>query len=127
MYKKIYIPLMLINNNVYTFISGILVSLSINIFTNLCCEKSSLHTHWFMYLATIAFLLSSALFMYLAAKLSRFQKYIYDMGIADYEKKKSIAFDATKSQKTKWIIIYVDIVLSILIGVGLLVVNFVSN
>lgn len=118
---------MLINNNVYTFISGILVSLSINIFTSLCFEKSGLCASWFMYLATIVFLSASALCMYLAAKLSRFQNYIIEKHIADYESKKSIVLDATKDKETKWIIVYICTALMVIVGVSLLVFNFIGN
>ena len=127
MYTKICISLMLINNNIYTFISGILVSLSINIFTNLCFEKSSLCDSWFMYLATIAFLFSSALCMFLAAKLSKFQNYIIEKNITDYERKKSIVLDATKDKKAKWVIAYLCTVIMVVVGTGLLVINFLGN
>lgn len=125
MYKKICVPLMLINNNVYTFISGIFVSLSINIFTSLCFEKSTLHVKWFMYLATIFFLAASASCMYLAAKLNGFQNYIFEKHIADYENKKSIVLDATKDQQNKWIIVYLCTALIFMVGVSLLVLNFI--
>lgn len=127
MYRKICIPLMLINNNVYTFISGILVSLSINIFTTLCFEKSTLLANWFMYLSTIVFLLASALCMYLAAKLTGFQNFIIKKNITDYESKKSIVLDATKDKNAKWVIIYSCTALMVIIGVFLLVFNFIYN
>ena len=127
MYRRICIPLMLINNNVYTFISGILVSLSINIFTSLCFEKSSLCANWFMYLATIVFLFASALCMYLAAKLSRFQNYIIEKHITEYESKKSIVLDATKDKGTKWITVYICTALMVIDGVSLLVFKFIGN
>lgn len=125
MYKKICIPLMLINNNVYTFLSGILVSLSINIFTSLCFEKSSLCGSWFMYLASMVFLFASALFMYLATKLSRFQNYIIEKRISDYDSKKSIVLDATKKEHIKWIVIYVCEAVLVIGGVVLLVFSFI--
>ena len=118
---------MLINNNVYTFISGILVSLSINVFTSLCFEKSGLCANWFMYLATIVFLLASALCMYLAAKLSRFQNYIIEKHITEYESKKSIVLDATKDKGSEWIIVYICTALMVIVGVSLLVFNFIGN
>lgn len=124
MYRRICIPLMLINNNVYTFLSGILVSLSVNIFTSLCFEKSSLRDSWFMYLASIVFLLAGALFMYLAMKLSRFQNYIIEKRIIDYDNKKSIVLDATKKEHIKWDVIYVCEAVLIIGGAVLLVFNF---
>ncbi|MBE5884790.1 MAG: hypothetical protein E7284_00075 [Lachnospiraceae bacterium] len=127
MYKKIFVPLMLINNNVYTFVSGIFISLSINIFTSLCFEKSKLYNSWFMYLASLVFLVASALCMYLATKLSKFQNYIIEKRVMDYEKKKSIVLDATKKVHTKWVVTYICTVLMVIVGILLLVFNFVAE
>ncbi len=125
MYRKICVPLMMINNNIYSFISGIFVSLSINIFTSLCVERCGLNDKWFMYLAALVFLLTSILFMYLSAKLSRFQSYIIDKHIADYEGKVGIILEATQTNKNKWILIYFCSALLIISGGGLLTFNFV--
>ena len=78
-----------------------------------------------MYLASMVFLLASALFMYLAAKLSRFQNYIIEKRIIDYDSKKSIVLDATKKEHTKWIVIYVCEAVLVIGGVILLVFNFI--
>lgn len=125
MYRKICVPLMMINNNVYSFISGIFVSLSINIFTSLCIERCGLNDRWFMYLAVLVFLLTSILCMYLAAKLSRFQSYIIDKNIVNYEEKIGIILEATQVNKSKWILIYFCSALLTIIGSGLLAFNFV--
>lgn len=125
MYRKICVPLMMINNNVYSFISGIFVSLAINIFTSLCIERCGLNDRWFMYLAVLVFLLTSILCMYLAAKLSRFQSYIIDKHIVNYEEKIGIILEATQVNKSKWILIYFCSVLLTIIGSGLLAFNFV--
>lgn len=125
MYHKICIPLMMINNNVYSFISGIFVSLSINVFTSLCVERYTLNDRWFMYLAALVFLLTSILCMYLAAKISRFQSYIIDKHIVNYEGKVGIVLDATQANKSKWVLIYFCFAFLIIIGSGLLVFNFV--
>ena len=105
MYRKICVPLMMIDNNVYSFISGIFVSLSINIFTSLCIERYGLNDKWFMYLAALVFLLTSILCMCFAARLSRFQSYIIDKRIVDYEGKIDIILEATQNNKNKWILI----------------------
>lgn len=117
---------MLVNSNVYTFMSGIFVSLSINIFTNLCFEKRGFFSTWHMYFATIVLLLASALCMYLAAKLSRFQNYIIEKHITEYENKREIVLDAAKDNKTKWIITYACTVCMVIVGAILLVFNFIS-
>lgn len=127
MYKRVFVPLMLINNNVYTFVSGILVSLSINIFTNLCFAKSSLYTNWFLYLATIVFLLASALCMYLAAKLSGFQSYITVKRYTEYKDKETIVLGATKNKEKTWIMTYLFTVFMVISGGVLLVFNFIGN
>lgn len=124
MYRNICMPLMLINNNVYTFLSGILISLSINIFTSLCFEKSSMCERWFMYLASLSFLVGSALCMYLSAKLSKFQNYIIEKRVIGYENKKSIVLDATKEKHAKWVLTYICTVVMIISGTILLVFNF---
>lgn len=125
MYQKIFIPLMMINNNVYTFVSGIFISLSTNIFTSLCFEKNDFYDKWFMYIATAVFLLASVLCMYLAAKLSRFQNYIIDKHITNYTGKVNIILEATKKEKNKWVIIYICFVILVIIGIGLIALNFV--
>ncbi len=127
MYKRIFVPLMLINNNVYTFLSGIFVSISINIFTNLCFEKSRICDSRFMYLASIVFLLASALFMYLATKLSRFQNYIIEKHIFDYNSKKNIVLDATKQEDTRWVIIYICGAVMVISGIAFLILNFIAG
>lgn len=118
---------MMINNNVYTFLSGILVSLSINIFTSLCFEKGSFCSNWFLYLASVIFLLTSALCMHLAAKISKFQNYIIEKRIIDYESKQAIVIDATKQAYIKWIVLYACIFLMSFSGIILLAFNFTVN
>ena len=125
MYRKICVPLMMIDNNVYSFISGIFVSLSINIFTSLCIERYGLNDKWFMYLAALVFLLTSILCMCFAARLSRFQSYIIDKRIVDYEGKIDIILEATQNNKNKWILIFSCFALLIIIGIGLLAFNFI--
>jgi hypothetical protein len=125
LFKKVSVPLMMIHNNVYVFLSGIFVSLSINIFTSLCFERASLSKHWHLYLATLFFLLASALFMYIAAKISKFQNYIIEKRVIEHSKKHDIIIDATKNNRVKWVIIFALIVFIIIVGAVLLVMNFI--
>lgn len=125
MYRKILVPFMLVNNSVYTFISGILVSLSVNIFTSLCFEKSSFCSSWYMYVASLAFLFSSASCMFVSAKLTRFQNYIIEKRITDFEMKKNIVLDATKGSRVNWTITYICTVLFFSSGIIFLVFNFI--
>lgn len=127
LYEKICVPLMLVNNNVYTFISGILVALSVNIFTNLCFEKADVYNYWHLYLSTLIFLFTSALCMYFAAKLSRFQHYIFGKRIIDYSKKREIVLEATQKAYVKWIIIYIVQIIAFISGIILLILNFIID
>lgn len=125
LYEKICVPLMLVNNNVYTFISGILVALSVNIFTSLCFEKADVYNYWHLYLSTLIFLSTSALCMYFAAKLSRFQNYIIEKRIINYSKKREIVLEATQNAYVKWIIIYIVQIIAFVFGIILLILNFI--
>jgi len=125
LYEKVCVPLMLISNNVYTFISGIFVALSVNIFTSLCFEKSSIYSSWHLYLSTLIFLFVSALCIYLATRLSGFQNYIIQKCIIDYSKKRKIAVEATQSEYVKLTLIYILLLIMFIFGVALLILNFV--
>ena len=80
-----------------------------------------------MYLASIVFVLASALFMYLAAKLSRFQNYIIEKRIIGYDNKKSIVLDATEKEHTKWVVSYICVSIMLICGIILLVFNFIVS
>ncbi|MCM1286887.1 MAG: hypothetical protein NC240_01155 [Clostridium sp.] len=118
---------MLVNNNVYTFISGIFVALSVNIFTSLCFEKADIYAHWHLYLSTLIFLLTGALCMYFAAKLSKFQNYIIEKHVIDYGKKREIVLEATKNAYVKWTLIYIVQIVVFIFGIILLVLNYIIN
>ena len=126
-YNRICVPLMLINNNVYTFISGILVALSINIFTSLCTARTDFTKGLYLYLSTVVFLAASAMCMYLAVSISRFQNYIIEKRIVDYDKRKGIVLDATRNELYKWVIMFLITIFAIWIGIGLLGMNFLQS
>lgn len=125
LYAKVCVPLMLISNNVYTFISGIFVALSINIFTSLCLEEYSICSSWHLYLSTLIFLFVSALCIYLATRLNGFQNYIIQKCIIDYTKKQKIAVEATQREYVKFTLIYILLLIMFIFGVALLILNFV--
>ena len=103
-YERICIPLMQINNNVYTFLSGILISLSTNIFTTLCFEKFELAKQWHIYLATLLFTASGAICLFLATKMTPYQNYIISKQIIDLSERRNVIRDATYGRKWIWLL-----------------------
>ncbi|PKO03851.1 MAG: hypothetical protein CVU43_00610 [Chloroflexi bacterium HGW-Chloroflexi-5] len=121
-YIKACIPLLQINSNFYAFISGILVSLSTNIFTSLSLSDFDLKTQKFPYLSTILFIIAGALCMVISSKVVNFQSYIFSRQITDIKEKIEIISDATKSQKMMWITFFSLLLLSIIAGFVMLVI-----
>jgi p-aminobenzoyl-glutamate transporter AbgT len=106
MYEKICIPLLQINSNIYAFLSGILVSLSTNIFAALCFEPVNFCYQWHYYFSTLLLMVSGAICMYISVKVVNFQNYISQKQITDQKSKKEIVRDATALHKAAWIICY---------------------
>lgn len=123
-YERICIPLMQINNNVYTFLSGILISLSTNIFTTLCFEKFELAKQWHIYLATLLFAASGAICIFLATKMTPCQNYIISKQIIDLSERRNVIRDTTSEKKRTWVFSYFVLVVTTLAGTVLLVVNY---
>lgn len=123
-YERICIPLMQINNNVYTFLSGILISLSTNIFTTLCFEKFELAKQWHIYLATLLFAASGAICIFLATKMTPYQNYIIRKQIIDLSERRNVMRDTTSEKKRTWVFSYFVLVVTTLAGTVLLVVNY---
>lgn len=126
LYKKFFIPLMLIDNNVYTFLSGILISLSTNLFTTLCFEKFVFKTQWHVYLATIMFGIAGALCIWLAAKMTGYQNYLKGKeSMSSVEKKKELVEDVTGNDKKSWILLYLGFFISLILGIASLLINYI--
>jgi hypothetical protein len=106
MYQKVCIPLMQIDSNVYAFLSGILVSLSTNIFTTLCFESVNQPYTRYYYISTLLLTIASALCMYISVKVAKFQSFIAAKNITDINKKISIILDITEKRKKRWIACY---------------------
>ena len=123
-YNSFCVPLMLINSEVYTFISGILISLSTNVFTTLCFEKFVLSTQWHLYLSTIMYAIAGALCIYLAYKMSGFQNYIKGKQILDSDEQKAIVKDVTSTEYKRFSISYISLIISVLSGTVLLIINY---
>ena len=115
---------MLINNNVYTFMSGIVLSLSTGIITTLCLEKEPFATSWHLYSSSILFTISGALFIYVASQITSYQVYISSKQIVVSEEKKSIVHDFEAHRYIFWLIIFLCLVTTLLFGTALLFANY---
>ncbi len=123
-FKKFCVPLMLINNNVYTFLSGVIISLAINIFSTLCIEKVGIDTGWHLYGSFVLYLVSGALFIYIATKIASYQNYIISKQIIDPDEKKGIIMDFEVKNATKWFVTFISLIVTTLGGCTLLLVNY---
>ena len=126
-YHNVCIPLMQISSNVYAFISGILVSLSTNIFTTLCFERFNLLTQWHQYISALFFVCSGAICMLISTKVVNFQTYISSRQIVDLEIKREVICDATEAQKTNWIFYFFSLVVSLIAGFVMLCLSLILN
>lgn len=122
-FQKICIPLMLVDNNVYAFLSGILISLSTNIFTSLCFETFNIKTQWHLYISSLMLLISGAIKMFLAVKITKYQDYFISKQIRDTVEKRKIVIDITKSNYVKWTLAYIVLITSLILGLCLVSIN----
>jgi len=122
-FQKICIPLMLVDNNVYAFLSGILISLSTNIFTSLCFENFNIKTQWHLYISSLMLLISGAIKMFLAVKITKYQDYFISKQIRDTVEKRKIVIDITKSSYVKWTLAYIVLITSLILGLCLVSIN----
>lgn len=124
LFKKICIPLMLVNNNIYTFISGILISLSTGMFTTLCLEKSMIFCKWHLYISVIFYLISGAICIYIATKTSSYQNYILANKIVMTKEKHEIVEDFETQNYKTWFIVFLLLFVSIVGGTIFLILNY---
>jgi|GEM_PF-4313247 len=124
MYRRIFIPLININSNIYAFMSGILISLSTGIFVTLTFEPLDLLIQWHLFSAVILKTISGALCMMISAKISRYQSHNNKM---NYDKAKSYnsLMDLTETEKKKWITYYIFLFLSFIFGNAMLALNWI--
>lgn len=122
-FKMICVPLIQVNNNIYTFVGGILVSLATNIFATLCFQEFDWQNQWYQYFAAIMFATASAVCLYLATKMSGVQNYINSKKKHPSERRR-IIIDVTESEYWKWLIAFFLLFISIVIGIILLSFNF---
>jgi hypothetical protein len=127
MYRRICIPLLQVNSNIYAFVSGILVSLATNIFAALCFKTFDLHNQWYHYLSTILFVIAGALCMYISVKVVDFQNYIATKNITSPKEKFNIINDATEKRKKLWVVCYSLFIILLVAGFISLGFSWVNN
>lgn len=127
--KKIFnsacISLMLINNNVYTFISGILLSLSTGMVTTLCFEKTSFFESWHLYTSSIIYTISGALLIYIATRITTYQNYIASKQIVDRKTQHEIIVDFEGRRYRFWVCMFSGVILTLVLGTILLFLNYI--
>lgn len=124
LFKKVCIPLMLVNNNIYTFISGILISLSTGMFTTLCLEKSTFLSKWYIYIFVILYSISGAICIYIATKISSYQNYILANKIVTTKEKHEIIEDFEIQKQKTWLMLFVLLFFTLIGGTGFLILNY---
>ena len=114
-FEKLCVPLMLINDNVYTFISGILLSLSTGIITTLCMEKTPFNESWHLYASSV---------IYTIVGVSSYQNYITSNKIINKTEKKGIIKDHELHRCIFWVIYFLTLCLLLISGTVLLFLNY---
>lgn len=125
LFKVICFPLLHINNNVYTFLSGIAISLATNIFTTICIDDINFAVQWNLYVSTVAFAIVSALLLFMASKMSGFQGFAYNSP-ESYNKtwREDVLCDATKDDYKKWVVRFFLLLFSLIVGISFLATDF---
>ena len=118
------VSLMLINNNVYTFVSGILLSLSTGVITTLCLEKTPIFESWHLYASSIIYIISGALFIYVATQITAYQNYIASKQIVDRKVQHEIIADFESRRYHFWVCMFLGLIVSLISGTVLLFLNY---
>lgn len=121
-YEKVCIPLIKVNSNIYVFFSGILMSLSVNIFTTLCFDELIFYNQWLKYFSSLSLLISSAMCMVISVMVINIQNYFFAEKIIDDKEKNDIIYDLTSQRIDKWIVYYTAFFISFFIGIILLMI-----
>lgn len=123
-FDKLCIPLMLINDNVYTFISGILLSLSTGIITTFCLDKTPFSESWHLYTASLVYTIAGAMLIYVTSQVSSYQNYISSKKIINPIDKKSIIKDHEFYRCNFWVIFFLILCLCVIAGTVLMFLNY---
>ena len=124
--SRIYLPWLQVDNNIYSFMSGIFVSLATNVFTTLCFEKYNWAEQWHYYLATLMFVIASALCLYLATKLNGVQTYINNNPRIQAKDKKQYLLDVANANQVRWFMAFSTLLASVILGVLFLAYSYLS-
>lgn len=122
-HKQICIRLLLVDNNIYSFFGGILISLATNILTTVCFLKFSFVNQWSSYLATILFAIASAICVGIATKITDFQKYMKDKKIKNLDERRRIIEDITSRHHKLWIATFVLLFITLVAGIVFLCIS----
>lgn len=124
-FEKICFPLLHIKSTVYTFLSGIAISLSTNIFTTICIDKIIFSNQWNLYVSTIAFAIVSAMLLLMATKMSGFQDFTENsLDNNDKEWRNTILRDATADDFRKWVWRFLILFIALAVGIAFLATDF---
>ena len=124
-FNHVCISLMLINNNAYTFISGILLSLSTGMVTTLCFEKTPFAESWHLYVSSIIYTISGALFIYVATRITAYQNYIASKQILERKAQHEIIADFESRRYRFWVCMFLGLIVSLISGTVLLFLNYI--
>ena len=117
-FDKICLPLLEIPNNIYAFLSGIFISCSTNIFTNLCFGNEKLKAKCLFVLAALSLAISGFMFILLATLVTKIENKIDKIDI-DSKSKLNVIEDAAlgiiKSKKI-WVILYMVLLIALSIS-----------
>lgn len=123
-YNKICICLLHVNNNVYTFLSGIAISLATNIFTTICIDEYKFDVQWNLYLSTACFTLVSVVLLYVATEISGFQNFAFNsVDNFNKEQRRGIIREATEDAYKKWIGLYMLLLVSLMFGIAFMAID----
>jgi hypothetical protein len=134
MFKLICVPLLQINSNFYSFLSGIMVSLSTAILFSLCSEPLDLSIQWHQFISLILFLITGIFCMSVATRTARFQNYLYKENIVEKERCTQIIEELTycslttksyKKNRFKWLFTYICLFVSLFLAFGSLMLNWI--
>ena len=124
-FKHVCLPLFHVNNNVYSFLGGIAISLATNLFSTICIDSISFTNQWNLYVSSFSFVIVSALLLYIASKLAGFQGFVNSPDIReDDDLKEDTILDATKDEYKKWAITYLLCAFFLLMGIAFLATDF---
>ncbi len=118
------VPLMLINDNIYTFISGILLSLSTGTITTLCLEKLSFSSSWHLYVSSLLYAIVAAMLIYITSQVSDYQHYIAKQENITRAEKIEIVDEHEEDRYTFWFVFFFSLFALTIAGTALLFLNY---